>query len=716
MDTEESVDDFLLRVQQLDKDRKREDSNRRQRLKDEILSMSMRSKPSSSSTKTYSPPRATIPQSESIKHFNASVSREYRLNLDELVYESAYNYDKSRNKENQRPRQNTKVKQIDLSDNDDHQDDDNDEEERRIRESFRASKSQSYKKYDDLDIVRFDDFVSKRDNKVPTSARYSKFELSDDQKREMDQTLYSLIGGSIPSLDDKESLRWSSAAKSKPSVPLPSAQMKRSPRKMDLETPTRAHNLSRSSSPIKRSPGKIDIHSHTRSSPDQYDNDDEESLRPALPSRPSLGKSSEDSSRPPLPTRPSDKSYSPKPKPPVRPKSTWLESTLKNSTTSSTPQALNTTANYAITKPSSQKSNGHDGHNSWLESAKKVTSSKPFEQPKPKIAPIVPSKSNTLTHMMEKDALSKSQREKTLEELANAKLNHTSKPEPPKTTGKLSKDEPRFNSLPLKKTRAPVPPAHSPSPSTRETSPELVNVKLKPAVPARKPSLEVPEALKKSQTLRPASPTRKVSEDVPEALKKSGRLKPAVPTRKASEKLPEALTKVGSLKMAKPLPEKERVVPEALKKTKELKPAPPKRKVSQKQLEALQALGQLRKSEKPEVKPKPRKVSESKDVLNKSLQGLKSIKEQSPSSPSAASDTPLDKKAMLENVLKRAQTAPTPHLMMREEDLPTQSLKKASTFDNSSTASANDSLTHPNKSRAKGPKRRAPKSTGASSS
>jgi hypothetical protein len=617
---DDSVEDFFERIRELDRERVKERQSKKQ-----------------------------LTSSESINDFNSSVSEQYRLNVDELVYESAYNYDKSRNEEYDFP-------------------------------TFRA-RTQSYKKHEGIDIVRFDDFVTKKPAQRSTAtSRYSRFELSDEEKRKIDGVIIGLIGES----PEQEIL--------------PKLPERRTTHIVEVEESTTQRN--RSSSPIKRSPAKIDISLRT---------DDAE--RPPLPARleftdeqadlitnqkiskpevKSKGKwvndalqNSSSTFSQGTPTKPNfsiDRSHS-------RSANKWLNSAVTNSL--STPQGKNKSFKVSI--------NHSNGPVSWLESAKKTNSTTLHTPQRTKIAPIVPSKSNTLTAILKEDELSKSQSEKTLKELSSPRLNHVEL-SPSKLKSQLQTKE--LSPIVLKKVR---PPAPQKSKELSTSLPHSQESYLNPHISIRKSSLDAPEVIKVSKSLKPAVPVRKTSIKIPEALTKKGTLKNAKPLPEKTKVILEAIEKKKSLVQAQILPVKEDAVPEAVQKSQRLKPVKPTRKPSVKQLEALQALNSLKKRDRPEIKAKPRVLSNSKEVLNNQLKSLTSIKKNDP--PKTNEDP---RKAILERVLQRAQTAPI-NLPIASDDTMTH-MKKASTFD-SSQLQKDRELTHLTKTRSKGPKRRAPRTT-----
>jgi hypothetical protein len=614
----DSVEDFFERIKELDRERVEE----RQ-------------------------PKKQLTSSESINDFNSSVSEQYRLNVDDLVYESAYNYEKSRNEENDSP-------------------------------TFRARR-QSYKKHEGIDIVRFDDFVTKKPAQRSTAtSRYSKFELSDEEKREIDDVIISLIGES-------------------PEEEIPPKLPARRTTHSDVEESKTQR--SRSSSPIKRSPAKIDISIRAG-----------DTERPPLPAR-RLGFTDEQTS---LITNQKNS------KPEVKPKGKWINDALRHSSSTfsqgtptkpnfsidhSHPRSANRWLNSAVTNSSSTPQGKNTSFKvsidhgnspvSWLESAKKTNSTTIHTPQRAKIAPIVPSKSNTLTAILKEDEISKSRSEKALKELSSPSLNHIER-SPSKLKPQLQTKE--LSPIVLKKVRPPAPQ------KSRELSTSLQHSqesKLNPHISISKSSMDAPEVIRVSKSLKPAVPVRKASIKIPEALAKKGTLKNAKPLPEKTKVVLEAIEKKRFLKEAQLMPVKKDAVPEAVEKSQRLKPVKPTRKPSVKQLEALQALENLKKNDLPEIKAKPRVLSNSKAVLNNQLKSLTSIKKKDP--PKTNEDP---RKAILERVLQRAQTTPIP---IASDDTMTP-IKKASTFDSSQLQKGGE-LTHLTKTRSKGPKRRAPKTT-----
>lgn len=746
MDVEENVDGFLERVKQLDLQRQQEDDYRRRKLEQDIMSYSSKdplsiSLPNPVARSDSREQHHSIPNSESLQNFNKSVSREYRIDIDDLVYESAYNYEKSQ-KSNGGDHRSFKASKAFSEETGDLQRigfpssriEDN---EFSGSGSFRASGSIS-KKYDNIpDIIRFDDVIGKPSQNFKSS-RYSKFDLSDEQKRSLDNTIQGLIGkelkveetkddheprvvikplvrerkgGQFPSLSSpvqSKDHQWSSAARQKPSLAPPAtlsshttSQLKRSPRKTELTSPTR----SELTSPIRKSPAKLDFSRYTT------EESGTKSAPPPLAPKP-LGFKNEG-------------------------KNSWLDSSIKNKTSTSTSQSQDTNSNFHIDHPKDkQKSwlgsavknssstsqwqdttpNIHvnvskDKQASWLDSAMKNTPHQEFELPKSKIKPIVPSKSNTLSEKLKNEELTKQKQESTLKELESRKLNHIENP-----TRNIPKLSHELNSSPsiLKKVRPPLPTRKQ---TISSEEPDFLKQRLSPtpksatlsSSSSSRSSSPAPEALSHKTKLKPALPARKPSLTVPEALKKAETLKPALPKRKPSYKIPEALSQKEQLRQAAKVEKAEEPTPEGVNKKSQLKPALPKRKPSVKSVEALEQLNKIKakaSSPPPVTKPKPRVFSNSKEILQNQLGNLKSTKSEQISKEDASVN--------LVKILKKAQTdtdlkpVRLPFMTQSNDQFPIP--KKASTFDNADLKSDKvENLEHLTKKRAKGPKRRAPK-------
>jgi len=393
----------------------------------------------------------------------------------------------------------------------------------------------------------------------------------------------------------------------------------------------------------------------------------------------------------------------------------WLDSAAKKTT--STPQWQDTT-------PKIHLNNSEPKQASWLDSAMKNTPHKEFELPKSKIKPIVPSKSNTLAKMLEDNETSKEKQHMTLKELESRKLNHIETPkEKPIISPKKSSPEPSFSPQILKKTRT-----SSSSPIkkqlTNDKEPDFLKKKLSPAPTSSSSTSSstdiTAEALAHKSKLKPALPARKPSLEVPEALKKADKLKPPLPKRKPSLKIPEALAQKEQLRQAAQKEKIEEPTPEAVSQKNQLKPALPKRKPSVKEVEALEILNKMKSKNKgppPSIdKPKPRVFSNSKEVLKNQLGNLKSTKELQDEKNDAKSLQKEQASLNLEKILKRAQTdtelkpVKLP-FMTQEDEVPAKLSQKASTFDNADLESdkPKKELEHLTKKRTKGPKRRAPK-------
>lgn len=627
-----SVEDFFDRIRELDKERTQKDEHKRLQRTKNTTHTSVRHQHASNTT-VPAQHQATDP------------------GVDELMYESAYNYDKSRDR-TRNPHNNV-----------------HDDEEG--RPSIPSRSKSNRKAHQDLEIVRFDDFVTKSKPSYSTQSRFSKFELTAEEKNKIDGVISGLIG------DNK-----SSEEEHGPSLPR---------RRKD---PTRQHTTpsnSRSASPMKRSPAKVDNNKFT---------DDGLETRPRLPSR----KFGIPTTEKPKPVEKPKSSV----KPPVKPKDKWISAALHSSSTLS--QGVSTAPNFSIEKtqePNKWLNSAKDhssstiqglettpkleisdaGPSSWLKSAKKTTSSQQQSAPKSKLPPIVPSKTNTLIQKLKQDEDSKSQQEKMLEELSGPKLNHVGQV-PPRVKPKPMGDS--VKPVVLKKTRPSVP---SKSKDVEATEAELVSSKLSLAVPIRKPSVVIPEALKATKSLKPPAPQRRVSTKIPEALAKKDLLKKSQSASTA----------------------KEESVPEALKRAQSLKPSIPMRKPSAKQLEAVEQLNKIKKSEKPMVKPKPRVVSNTRENLNSRLKGLKPVKKDNSTPPTSKSiaENEDPRRAILERVLQRVQTAPVKFPVADSgTELPSiRDVNRASTFDSSQLKHGAEELVHITKTRSKGPKRRAPRTT-----
>lgn len=742
MDVDDNVGDFLERVKQLDLQRQQEDELRRRKLEDDIQSYKTResiysvSIPNPIARREPTESRSTIPNSESLQNFNKSVSTQYRIDIDDLVYESAYNYEKSQSTSGPQDKNFGGFS------------DDN--------SGFRAStgsisREKSYKKYDNIpDIIRFDDTMAKSTPNFTTPggtySRYSKFQLTDEQKKSIDTTIHGLIGNdhkvteiqdeSVPEEDvviitkpltrdrkggqfslssplkpqANENNGWSNAAKQKPSLAPPAnvssqpSQMKRSPRKTELVTSPIRPEMG---SPIKKSPAKLDFSKYTKeakskppppvaSKPTGLNKDNQKNswLNSAVKNSSSTSQWQDTTSKIQL-NNPQNK------------KASWLNSAYHNS--SSTPQWQDTTPNIHL-------NSNEDSNSSWLNSAIQKTPHKEFEMPSSKIKPIVPSKSNTLSKMLENDEISKQKQHSTLEELKSQKLNHINSHT--KTIPKLS-HELSYSPTILKKTRSSSP---TKSQNSNENDrPDFLNQRLsptpKPASLSPSPSpIPESEGLTQKSKLKPALPQRKPSLEVPEALKKADKLKPALPKRKPSMKIPEALSQKEQLRQAAKKEQVKEPTPEAVNKKSQLKPALPKRKPSLKEVEALEQLNKLKSKSRAapptNTKSQHRVFSNSKEILKNQLGSLKSTKELQKEEASLN----------LENILKRAQTDPEMKpvrlpFMAQADEIPL--VKKASTFDTADLQSGKHSnserpaenLEHLTKKRTKGPKRRAPKKT-----
>lgn len=714
-----SVEDFFERIKELDRERVQNDNT-------------------SKKPKKKPPPqrclqqRASMIHSESINDFNSSVSKEYRVNVDDLEHESAYNYDKSQKKgnivedEENRPQLPTRPRAYDDKEMMRHsmpssgpmEDGENDRgDEPRPMLPTRPNQP-SHKKHEDLEIIRFDDFVTKKPYKprsqppIQPVSRYSKFELSEEEKRKLDGVINGLIGGS-----GKEDDESSQSEEEKPALPV---------RRSSVNDRSEG-----SASPMKRSPSKMNISKDT-----------DEETRPSVPTRkpdfhpdgapkenPKMKQGVKQGKKPEVKPRVNVESdlkthkEDAKPQVKARPeKPTWLGAAFEHSN-STFSQGISTTPNYSIdcsgpqnkwlhsaagnssstTQATDTTSNvsiaSTSGPSSWLDSAKKTLSASGYSPQGSKIAPIVPSKSNTLAKTLKEDEQSKYQREKTLKELYSSKLNHIGNASPQKPKAKPDVITP----ITLKKVRPAAPPPRA----SHSKSPELVSAKLKPAIPARKPSLEIPEVLNASKSLKPAPSQRKVSTKIPEAIAKKDKLKNPGALPEQPIVVLEAISKKRALREVKPLPIREDDVPEALTKSQRLKPSIPMRKPSAQQLEALKALNTLKKGVPPEVKPKPRVLSQSREMLNQKVKDLKSVKEEVKVKKEDDKEDIDPRRAILERVLlhRARSTTPIPSAAIEEQTVP---IKKASTFD-SSLLQGEDSLNHLTKTRSKGPKRRAPK-------
>lgn len=733
MDVEENVEDFLERVKQLDLQRQKEDEMRRKQLENEIQSYTNResvyniSIPKPIAREEEPATKATVPNSESLQNFNKSISTQYRIDIDDLVYESAYNYEKSQNS--------SPVKNSFNSYN------------RNDDSSFRAStgsisREKTFKKYDNIpDIVRFDDAMAKSAPNYRTSnftssrpSRYSKFQLTDEEKKSIDSTIEGLIGGdhkvtevqdeneqderripkpltrdrkggqfSTPSTPQLQSNNvWSNAAKQKSTLAPPvslsnqTSHLKRSPRKTELVTSPIRPEIS---SPIKKSPAKLDF--------SRYTSEDKHKPPPIAPKplgfketkNSWLGSAVNNSSSTPQWQDTTSKIQLNKPE---DKKASWLNSAYKHST--SNPQWQDTTPNLQL-----DNANTSDPKTSWLNSAMQRTSHKEFELPKSKIKPIVPSKSNTLSKMIENDELSKQKQHSTLKELESQKLNHINSPNRP--IPQLS-HELNYSPTILKKTRTP-----SPIRQDIQEEPDFIKQRLSPTPnPASlSASHQIDaEALAYKSKLKPPLPQRKPSLDLPEALKKADKLKPALPKRKPSIKIPEALSQKEQLRQPTKMEKVGEPTPEAMSKKTQLKPALPKRKPSLKEVEALEQLQRMKsktssKQPPPITRSKPRVFSNSKEILQNQLGSLKSTKNLQKDEASLNLDRIL-KKATTDTDMKSVRLP----FMTQENEFPM--IKKVSTFDVGDLkkkADANEkpaeNLEHLTKKRTKGPKRRAPK-------
>ena len=655
-----SVEDFFARIKELEREEEQERKQERKQDRKQEKS-NMTEDTTGAPAKPPRPPRPSRPVIDEFDDDDDDEEDNIPLSVDELVYESAYNYDKS-NKTT-----------------------DEDEAPPLPSRTRTGLTRHSHKKYDDLEIVRFDDYVSEKkpyrhreqqavykshsnrggDASSSPKPLKTKYELSETEKRDIDSVINGLIGdnpgGSTVGKKDEEE------EEVKPRLP--------SRRK------TSELNSASVSSPL--------------SGPFDHPDDNIKENKPQLPRR-TLEPMSIPKPKPAVKPKSStvvraerlepSKPTTARPKPPaVKPKGQWLKSP------STLHQGVSTKPNYTIEKIANETT--------WLESAKNNPRLERHTHTvdKPKVKPIPHSSSNTLSKVEQANEQAQAEREKNLQELNSPKLNHVRHtPPPPKLKPKPAAE--LIETIVLKKVR----PTPINSSNEETDAHDMSRPKLKPAVPVRKPSTKIPEAMQASKKLKPPVPVRKPSAKVPEAISHKGNLKASTDSKQNSSY------------------EEKDSVPEALKKVTALKPPPPARKPSTKQLEALEVLNSLKKKEPPQVKPKPRVVSESKQILAAQLKGLKSVKADPPTRNSSESDesdceqtveseeSSDPRRAIIERVLQRSQTAPIrlPIADNSINDKP-RVFKKASTFDSAQLQST-ESLNHLTKTRSRGPKRRVP--------
>ncbi|KAH3667003.1 hypothetical protein WICMUC_005350 [Wickerhamomyces mucosus] len=302
-----------------------------------------------------------------------------------------------------------------------------------------------------------------------------------------------------------------------------------------------------------------------------------------------------------------------------------------------------------------------------------------------KIKPIVSPKSNSLDKFVEQ----KYDNSQTLKELNSKKLSHITSTEKSSTFKEISDTE-----LEIKKSPPKIP---QKSNQVRKVSNGLNTLKsnLKPTI-----STPLSASAAGVTTLRSKPTITSKPKTLPEGLTQTLRKSTKVGYHEEEEPK-EALLQINKLRQSKPVSKRVPSIPEYLLKKQEISsktPVKPIEKPSKAKIEALEKLNSLKKSR---VEQK-RVHSNSKEILESSLNRLKSIKELEKGTKSQKDET----KNILENLmLRKIKTEP---LSIPEPTDATNKINRSQTFDSSQFA-IDKELTHLTKTRAKGPRRRAPK-------
>lgn len=490
-DSEDSVDGFLERVKQLDADRVAQDEQRRRDLEDYMSKLNK--------SKYETSIEIVNPVSSS-----ASAAVSESLQMDDLTYQSAYNYEKAG--------------------------------------TSKHKQQQKYKKYDHIpEIIRFDDFRTEPRASKKTPPRVppkNKFEISSEEKQEIDEKIQYLIGGSQRDGVQRNGGDWSVRKAIEDEAPLLPPRCNEQPREDEEQPalPPRRQVEQQQESPGRQVEQQKESPSRSQHTPEQ----EEDEEHPTLPPRQHQhqANTAPEEEAPTLPPRRED----------VKGK-TWM--------------------------------------NSLLQSEHKPD----FELPKSKIKPIKPSKSNSLTENLRLIKQKQEQEEQKLNELKNLKLNSIAK-----KTSSPPAPPPKKN-LVLNRTanRSPSPEHQTPAPALEV---KLKPAKPKPVIPPKKPEFltkqlsptkltpqstssstgtavpgtdSKPEALEVK--LKPKQPVKPIPPKKPEALTK--KLKPTVPAKKPALSVPEAIAQRSNLKQPPVKPKPIALKPEALQKLSNLRSTKP---------------------------------------------------------------------------------------------------------------------------------------------
>lgn len=209
-------------------------------------------------------------------------------------------------------------------------------------------------------------------------------------------------------------------------------------------------------------------------------------------------------------------------------------------------------------------------------------------------------------------------------------------------------------------------------------------------------SKDVPEALNRASKLKPLPPPRKPSYTEPEALTKIGKLKASTPVTKRAAETPEALLRMSMLRSSLPIIKPASEIPEALKKSGLLKPALPSKKPSLATVEAIEKLSSLKRTETSPIRGGSVTKNyelEHIDFLQQSMGRLKKNMNQEAARP----------------VSRRTNTDMSPVRLPFADPNAQFPLARPKTFDSAELGSKPEKLVHVTKTRARGPKRRLPK-------
>ncbi|CAR27556.1 ZYRO0D01276p [Zygosaccharomyces rouxii] len=223
------------------------------------------------------------------------------------------------------------------------------------------------------------------------------------------------------------------------------------------------------------------------------------------------------------------------------------------------------------------------------------------------------------------------------------------------------------------------------------------NEKPKPHVPPKKSELVLPKLRHVDRT---DSHGNKINSEADFTAKLKKTTPPEVPKKNPS--LPEALKRLSNLSKAAPPPKPEEDVPEALTKVGHLSRAAPPPKRAEDVPEALAHLEKLNKVSKQPPVP-TRKIS-----MGEALQKAQELKkqQQKQSQSSEGEQKPKDVKSELGAVLMAQKLRASKPLLSGSSSTEPSSTNSSTTSLSSSNSS--NTLSHANKTRSKGPKRRIP--------